>query len=381
MWLRLDFVAIVCLFLPSLSFGLPWFYTMFYEVRTQTVKGLTLSATTYPGKTYSWTRQVHPTADVEELSRTTYTRQDTIVKVILPASAAGTQTPTPHGYAVELEFTPPASCSATAVVTAVVRLNAPKEMGGALTPTATSTIQRTETVSFAKTTQTRTSEWVAELVNLTDVPEADLRSISRWHERTATLFPSCPSQTPSPGGIPRGCQRFEFRVSGSAVGGGYKCGGSYHYTWGLRPWGLALIILSGWFAAILALGIAESWRSFAALMNGREAKRGLPTTWCCLLPIVFAPLLFFSKSGFEARQDDTAELERKWKEMPPHTRLWLWLKWGFRYKYPPFLGSPPPKASSSSTSEPTQTQPEPVTPMAYPEPSQPRGPILAGWKE
>ena len=76
-------------------------------------------------------------------------------------------------------------------------------------------------------------------------------------------------------------------------------------------------------------------------MLGNKRKRGLPYSWCCIswLFLCWAGPTYAAKS-----EEERALLKTKWEEYGAGQKFKLWLKWGFRWKYPDVLGEEPEKA-------------------------------------
>lgn len=155
-----------------------------------------------------------------------------------------------------------------------------------------------------------------------------------------------------------------YGSTGSGYGGYYDDGDDNSwlydsYWYGISPLAIILIVVLGWFGLIFIIGLIESYFQFQRLMKGWQARRGLPISWCLLAPIASCILLCFSRRGFQARTEDEAEeLKRKWDEMGFWKKIGLWLRYGFRWDYPPMLGPAPPKIRRSASKRPI-----PVTPL------------------
>lgn len=86
----------------------------------------------------------------------------------------------------------------------------------------------------------------------------------------------------------------------------------------------------------------ESWFRFRNLARGRSARRGLPISWT----LIFIPWTCFFlcclKRGYTKKSPEEQKiLTEEWKKMGFWKKIGRWLKWGFRYKYPTFLGPAP----------------------------------------
>ncbi|KFY90269.1 hypothetical protein V498_06062, partial [Pseudogymnoascus sp. VKM F-4517 (FW-2822)] len=101
-------------------------------------------------------------------------------------------------------------------------------------------------------------------------------------------------------------------------------------------------IIFGWLGLFLIIGLIESYIAFSRLAHGRRARRGLPIAFAGMFPLLSCFFLCCHQRGFQAKTPAEQEtLTAEWKAMGFFTKLGRWLKWGFRYKYPTFLGTPP----------------------------------------
>ena len=109
----------------------------------------------------------------------------------------------------------------------------------------------------------------------------------------------------------------------------------------------------------LIIGCIESYINFSKLARGRKARRGTPVAFACLVnssvsnthllsltssqaPLLSCLCLCFRNPGYAAKSpEEQAVLTEQWNATPFFTRIGRWLKWGFRFKYPPFLGDAP----------------------------------------
>lgn len=115
-----------------------------------------------------------------------------------------------------------------------------------------------------------------------------------------------------------------------------------HQTKGPSTLAVALAIIFGWLGLFLIIGLIESYIAFSRLAHGRRARRGLPIAFAGMFPLLSCFFLCCHQRGFQAKTPAEQEtLTAEWKAMGFFTKLGRWLKWGFRYKYPTFLGTPP----------------------------------------
>lgn len=111
---------------------------------------------------------------------------------------------------------------------------------------------------------------------------------------------------------------------------------------GLPWWALIPIVAGSWIFLCLVAGMVESWFRFRNLCRGRSARRGLPISWTLILIPWTCLFLCCLKRGYTKKSpEEQALLTTQWKEMSAGKKLGRWLKWGFRYKYPTFLGPTP----------------------------------------
>lgn len=111
---------------------------------------------------------------------------------------------------------------------------------------------------------------------------------------------------------------------------------------GLSWWALIPILVGSWIFLCLVAGMIESWFRFRNLCRGRSARRGLPIAWVLIMIPWTCFFLCCLKRGYTKKSpEEQALLTTQWKEMGAGKKLGRWLKWGFRYKYPTFLGQAP----------------------------------------
>ncbi|OBT82142.1 hypothetical protein VE02_09121 [Pseudogymnoascus sp. 03VT05] len=152
----------------------------------------------------------------------------------------------------------------------------------------------------------------------------------------------------------------------------YKCPDGRTYTTGLADLSIALIIIFGWLGLFLIIGLLESYIAFSRLCRGRHARRGLPISFAFLFPFLSCFFLCCHQRGFQGKSAEEQEtLTAAWKEMGFFTKLGKWLKWGFRYKYPDFLGAAPSRRQKWQDKD----TPVPVGANAMPPMTGPMGPM------
>lgn len=132
---------------------------------------------------------------------------------------------------------------------------------------------------------------------------------------------------------------------GNTNGSGTGSGGSSRYRYDDvygYPYRSAFLIVIlvpvAWVLLFFIFGLLESWFSFKGLMLGKQRKRGTPYLWCCIscFSLCCVGPTYKAKSV-----EEQAILAERWKELKVGKKLGLWLKWGFRWKYPDVLGEAP----------------------------------------
>ena len=108
----------------------------------------------------------------------------------------------------------------------------------------------------------------------------------------------------------------------------------------------ALVIIAAILPAIFLLGFLESYFWFRRLMTGRSALRFGTVCWIFLL----LPVLCLTKKTPARDADMQAAFKQTWKETSFGTALRLWMKYGFRHRYPTELLGEHPEYKSMADS-------------------------------
>ncbi|CAG8978762.1 hypothetical protein HYALB_00012747 [Hymenoscyphus albidus] len=243
-------------------------------------------------------------------------------------------------YMVPLTFNAPTSCSSTSwAFTTTVEIYIPPPVRGKISAATLSTSASTYTYEHCNPVPTTD---VIAILNPTDVEPSDLASLNALATPTGSddigtediytsRHPSRPTSTStSSSDTSRSGSRYEY------------CGGSYSACYDSNYRALLtfiLLVIFGWFLLWFLIGLLESWYSFKGLMQGEKRKRGMPYSWCC----ISWPCLCFTGPVYKARTpEEQVVLKQKWAEMKMGGKMKLWVRWGFRFKYPvELLGAEP----------------------------------------
>lgn len=358
-------------YFSSLARAAPWIVTRYYEPEVYSDDGYTITPTVTTDIV-----EVTPTASSmpAALSTTTVTRTYfddiiTVVQVLLPS---GAPVATDNGlyndndyittnYYVDLVYTAPTGCSSHWTTTTAVSLYVPSEIQGFVQPTSTSISYSVDNYKpFQPTTITQAIAWI----DPTQLPASSLSFLRNLYAPVTILYVAgCPYDIDSFDGDDT--NDGTSSDSGSSGSGTSYNTGSYSgdassddgdknwiyddYWYGISPLAVILIVILSWFGLWFIIGLMESWFQFQRLMTGWQARRGLPLSWAMLAPVLSCFLLCFSHKGYRARTaEEAAELQKKWTEMGGREKFALWLRWGFRWKYPPMLGPAPEKVRRRS---------------------------------
>jgi hypothetical protein len=80
------------------------------------------------------------------------------------------------------------------------------------------------------------------------------------------------------------------------------------------------------------------------LLRLKHSSRSLTSSQA---PLLSCLCLCFRNPGYAAKSpEEQAVLTEQWNATPFFTRIGRWLKWGFRFKYPPFLGDAPSRRAN-----------------------------------
>lgn len=310
----------------------------------------------------STSTSVNPSLDVTYITK--YYAPGAIPQDVL---AAQVSTRTPGGDITITEFyqrmvyTAPASCSSRFTFTTSKILFVPRGAETQLSPTSTSTsVSGTATFLTAYLTpsavpttvglgSTTTSDYIQSLyINSCSNPSDSGRRYGT-STRTGSAYTS----------------------TNTALSGGFYGGDPGNDEWCLGSlcpfWLIYIVVIIPVVGFLFLAGFAESYFWFARLMQGGSALRGVPISWimislwtlCCL------------RTHKSALPDQRERLQKQWREMPTGRKVSLWLKYGFRHRDPPELGT-----AVAAGVVPGQQPPMQQQPMYYP--NGPGGPPPAG---
>ncbi|KAH8896725.1 hypothetical protein GQ53DRAFT_743331 [Thozetella sp. PMI_491] len=341
-----------------------WTVTKYVEpVPTTETMTYTIGGTTSLDS-YTWTRtrtvkpSITPTASPVTTSTTSNAYLDVAyVYVYLPEGAVAESDLAPTAakttdsgdtttvYVEDVYFTAPASCPTAFTYTSQTTLDIPTDVVDMVTPTSTATT--THVYGIYSTTV------IAYLSpNAVPIPSATLSyDFAYTHYVAKCTNPAT--------------------IFSSSGGGGSSSSSSGNdidvctWRWGCAPLKTWIIVLATVLPGLFVLGFIESFFWFRALMRGRRALRLGTICWTCISLWAYCIIAVTQARS----RDDQVVLEQQWKQMSAGTRVKLWLKWGFRHKYPVDLLGPEPKANGTAHKMvaetaplPTPTQPENQTP-------------------
>ncbi|OBT94494.1 hypothetical protein VE01_07193 [Pseudogymnoascus verrucosus] len=391
------------LFCSNTVLASPFVVTSYYENKVTTYSDYTYirSYTTSIdfGPTYTRIVPVKPTnTAAAPLSIDTtvdqYYTDVTVVNVLLPTGAGEVITrdysaTSYYDYYIKLSYTAPTSCATEWVYTTTANADLPPM----ITPTPTSV---STSVSQYQAFGTKTTYYFA-YIDPAILPTSSLASIKSEYAPYFTSSCTVPYSyqtnlvTPGTGGSNSGSSDSGSSSSGSGSSSSgddgcyedysgyynqfqhkFKCPDGSTYTTGLSDLSIALIIIFGWLGLFLIIGLIESYIAFSRLCRGRHARRGLPISFAFLFPFLSCFFLCCHQRGFQGKSAEEQEtLKAAWKETGAFTKLGRWLKWGFRYKYPDFLGAAPLRRRKWQDKD----TPIPVGANAMPPMTGPMGPM------
>ncbi|OBT63744.1 hypothetical protein VE03_06149 [Pseudogymnoascus sp. 23342-1-I1] len=370
------------LFCSTTVVASPYVVTSYYENKVSTYDDYTYegvyTTSVEAGDTITRLVNVKPTATaISTLSADTttddYYDDVTIVNVLVPTGVgepitydryATTTTTSYYGYYIKLSYTAPTSCATEWVYTTSAGAYLPPM----ITPTPTSVSTRlTQYEAFGET-----STYLYAFIDPTVLPTSSLSSIKSNYAPYFTSSCTVPSSyqtglvTPGTGGSSDDssdsgddynsdsssfdgdeCRPETYGDNNSLYGGDafqtrYICPDGTSYTKGPSDLTVALAIIFGWIGLFLIIGFIESYIAFSRLVHGRRARRGLPIAFAGMFPFLSCFFLCCHQRGFQDKTEAEQEtLTAEWKATGFFTKLGRWLKWGFRYKYPTFLGTAP----------------------------------------
>ncbi len=297
------------------------FYTVTsYYVITTTTSQYTLTTCTSPCRTYTYTDTttvalkptVTPTVSPTSSHTQTYTYDDLeVVSLYLPRGAVApsdfiTWEPTPtddntdyvYTYAIPVTWTAPSSCPTPFTVTTLDAVYIPSQVTPYITPT--STISATHWGPDA----TRVYAYVTLILDPTAIPASR-------HDPSNHAFDDCfnPSTT-SPGY--HSSSTFCSALTGCVA----------KATW--------IIVIATLLPTIFVLGLVENYFWFRRLMLGRWTLRVGTVCWC----LVSLWCVMLTHNVKARSKEDQVLLRQLWAGLGWRARIGVWLRWGFRHKYP-----------------------------------------------
>jgi len=330
-------------FLATSVFAAPYLVTTYVVLSVYTEDGFTNIRTTVPESLYTYTDAVVPATPVSAITTITTAAEYadvTMLEVVVPSGSPisynydSESSFVETSYVVPVTYTPDPTCtSQNWTFTTNVPVYVPDIVS--LTPVTTSF--SATTYSYLHLNPTPTTDLVA-VLNPTDVNADDLASASSEYAPYGMSYCYTPT-TYCPTASAATCTTtFAYDDSSSTYDGGYD-DGYYDGDNYVRDIVLICVLVPvGWFLIWLLIGLWESWMSFKGLMLGQHRKRGLPYSWCCI-SIIF---LCWVGPTYKAKSaEEQAELLEKWKAMKKREKFKLWMKWGFRWKYPDMIGEEP----------------------------------------
>ncbi|KUJ17637.1 uncharacterized protein LY89DRAFT_684627 [Mollisia scopiformis] len=327
--------------LATSVFAAPYLVPTYVVLSVYTEEGFTDLLTTVPESRYTYTEAVVPATPVLAITTITtpaeYTHV-TILDIVVPSGSPVSETYDSSyietSFVVPVTYTPDATCtSQNWTFTTNVPVYVPDIVS--LSPVTTSL--SATTYSYEHYNPTPTTNLIA-VLNPTDVNADDLASASSEYAPYGMSYCYTPT-TYCPTASAATCTTtFVYDDSSSGYYNGDEPFEDDDNSW-LTPLILICVLVPvGWFLIWLLIGLWESWMSFKGLMLGQHRKRGLPYAWCCI-SVIF---LCWVGPTYKAKgAEEQAELAEKWKAMGKREKFKLWMKWGFRWKYPDMIGEEP----------------------------------------
>ncbi|KAI9639982.1 hypothetical protein NHQ30_011651 [Ciborinia camelliae] len=354
-------LLIPCFFLGQIfAAPAPYIVTSYVEVSVYTYEAAeTIDGSTYPAGVETLTEAIVPNATpvtnaIKTLTDTSEYAQVTIIEVFLPPGSGhrstATTTAPQTSYMVPITYKPYPSCTGSGqnwTYVTTVHVNLPTIIASFITPTSLTTSASTYT-EFADIIDVQTQ--VEAFLNPTDVASVDLAMASDLHEPYLMSYCYTPTTTCTTVLASASCNpTWAYPYSSSSNNNdddyGSDSDDNAYYCDGYGYCGtqhtilvIAICVPVCWIGFWLLIGLFESWFSFKGIMMGKRRKRGIPYAWACI------SLWFLCCRGptYKAKSEEEQErLAIQWKEMGIPKKLQLWLKWGFRWKYPDMLGDEP----------------------------------------
>jgi hypothetical protein len=320
----------------------PYIVTNYVELSIYTDAGYTESDYTQPPTTETETYLVTPAttsfSPLQTFTADTEYSDLTIIDVVLPTGVGNEISVDLSGlatsYVVPITYLPSATCSQNWTFTTQVPVYVPSQIS--LSAVSLSTSVTTDTYVYYDLKPTPTTNIIA-ILNPTDVDTGDLASASSYNEPYGLSYCYTPTTYCTTIAASSTCTPTFVYDSSSNYEGGYYGDDPYDsYYWQVIL--IAVLVPVSWILIWLMVGLWESWLSFKGVMLGLHRKRGLPYAWCCV------SIFFLCCVGptYKAKSaEEQAELLEKWNAMKKREKFKLWMKWGFRWKYPDMLGDEP----------------------------------------
>ncbi|TVY81017.1 hypothetical protein LSUE1_G009033 [Lachnellula suecica] len=326
------------------AFAAPYIVTTYVQESVYTYPGYTRSYTTIAPSLYTYTEDVIPATPVSAI--TTITQTDNydsdVTEVAVVVASGSTPSYSSHDYSalttqyvVPITYLPNATCTGQSWTFST---NVAITLPAVVSPTPVSLSTSATTYTYGDYDPTPTTAIIA-VLNPTDVSADDLASASSYGKpyglNRECYTPTSYCTTPTDAAATCTTTFVADRSSSSSINDPYSYSSDdyddYEDSWIRTTIIIAVTVPVGWILIWLLIGLWESWLSFKGLMLGQHRKRGLPYAWCCI-SILF---LCFTGPTYKAKSvEEQARLAELWKEMGAGTKFKLWMKWGFRWKYP-----------------------------------------------
>ncbi|KAK0124548.1 hypothetical protein ONS95_009496 [Cadophora gregata] len=335
------FFLFLCAFLALTASAAPYIVTSYVVISVETF--------TYYGSTELYTETsvvAKPTASVSVLSTLTESAAYADVTVVYEVLQSGQPTSRTYNtgtdevlytsYVVPITYSADATCSQDWTYSTNVPVSLPAVIKPTPVTATTSTTTHPYGYGYSKPQET----FVVAVLNASDVDAAEVASASSAYAPSYISYcyytPTTTCSTPT-GTAAQCTTTFVYDSSSSNRGSFYEDPYYTGYWW--TPLILICVLVPvGWFLLWLIIGLFESWMSFKGLMLGQHRKRGLPYAWCCI-SIIF---LCWTGPTYKAKSpEEQAVMLERWKAMKAGEKFKLWMKWGFRWKYPTMLGEEP----------------------------------------
>ncbi|KAL2018119.1 hypothetical protein VTK56DRAFT_1249 [Thermocarpiscus australiensis] len=315
-----------------------WTVTSYYVV-TETTS--TMFGDLY---TYTSTMTVKPTVTPTATPTSSRTSTDDyydveVVSLYLPGGSVPESDLVPYttddytagaftDYAVPVTYTAPSSCPTPFSVVTYTDVDIPYQVTEHISVVSTATSVRTVTSSNTEFT------WYTMFVDRTAVPSSMLNPTSDFYYsyyilncRNPTATGAAylgPTYTPhSGGGSSDGSDDDDWEVCAALTG-----------CVAVATW---VIVVATILPTIFVLGFVESYCWFRRMMLGKSALRLGTVCWCALS----LWLVLLTRRQPARSPQDQALLKQYWATLGAGTRIKLWFKWGFRWKYPvELIGNP-----------------------------------------